>query len=209
MEHPDWSALMAAILADPDDDTVRLAAADFLDENGDGDRAAFIRLQCALARLEADERGETPEADELRKKERAFLGPLSLFRPLWAAETCPELVRMPPPASAGPSLAMPQVEGAYRLTWERGFVSKVRCPAVEWLRHGVAIRARQPVYEVALTDCYRAARDTWYEHLDALRGLRFVELASGGRVTVEWLRSWLPESNVFVSPSTGAGYQSS
>ncbi len=62
MTHPDWPAFLAAIVADPDDDTVRLVAADFLDENGHADRAAFIRVQVALARLEAPGSGESPEA---------------------------------------------------------------------------------------------------------------------------------------------------
>ncbi len=118
MDHPDWPAFMAAILADPDDDTVRLVAADFLEENGDPDRAAFVRIQCALARVDA----KSLEADALRKKERAFLGPYSTFRPLWSAEACPELVRI------GERM---HVEGVERLTWCRGFVERVTCPAAE------------------------------------------------------------------------------
>ncbi len=53
------AALQAAILADPDDDTARLAYADWLDENkpdrvpspaaGASARAEFIRVQCRLA----------------------------------------------------------------------------------------------------------------------------------------------------------------
>jgi uncharacterized protein (TIGR02996 family) len=47
-------AMLAAIAANPGDDTVRLAYADLLDERGRGDdhdhdRAALIRVQCALA----------------------------------------------------------------------------------------------------------------------------------------------------------------
>ena len=37
MDHPDWPAFIAAIVANPDDDTARLVAADFLEENGDAD----------------------------------------------------------------------------------------------------------------------------------------------------------------------------
>jgi uncharacterized protein (TIGR02996 family) len=39
----DRDALLAAILADPADDTVRLAFADWCEENGDHERAEFIR----------------------------------------------------------------------------------------------------------------------------------------------------------------------
>lgn len=44
-------ALLAAVLANPDDDLPRLVFADWLDENGDPDEARFIRSQIALATL--------------------------------------------------------------------------------------------------------------------------------------------------------------
>lgn len=46
---PTNPALEAAIIVHPGEDTPRLAYADWLDENGDPDRAAFIRVQCRLA----------------------------------------------------------------------------------------------------------------------------------------------------------------
>ena len=49
--YPINRALEAAIVASADDDTPRLAYADWLDENGDHDRAEFIRVQCRLADL--------------------------------------------------------------------------------------------------------------------------------------------------------------
>jgi uncharacterized protein (TIGR02996 family) len=45
----DRDALFAAILANPDEDTPRLALADWLDENGEAKHAAFIRKQIELA----------------------------------------------------------------------------------------------------------------------------------------------------------------
>ncbi len=59
----DEAALLRAICADPDEDTPRLAFADYLDENGNADRAAFIRGQVELATL-AD--------DSLHRREVAF-----------------------------------------------------------------------------------------------------------------------------------------
>jgi uncharacterized protein (TIGR02996 family) len=47
----DRDALFQAILAAPGDDAPRLVYADWLDENGDADRAEFIRVQCRMARL--------------------------------------------------------------------------------------------------------------------------------------------------------------
>ena len=54
----DRAALFAAILAQPDEDTPRLALADWFDEHGDTSdrrRAELIRAQCELSRLERDE----------------------------------------------------------------------------------------------------------------------------------------------------------
>src|SRR5262249_22683139 len=43
--------LLDAILADPDDDSLRRVYADWLDEHGEPERAEVIRLQLALANL--------------------------------------------------------------------------------------------------------------------------------------------------------------
>lgn len=47
----DYQALMAAILANPDDDAPRLAMADHLSESGHEARAEFIRVQIEIAAL--------------------------------------------------------------------------------------------------------------------------------------------------------------
>ncbi len=47
----DFEALLRAVFANPEEDTARLVFADFLEENGEGDRAALVRLQCEQARL--------------------------------------------------------------------------------------------------------------------------------------------------------------
>ena len=51
----DEPALLAVILAHPDEDTPRLIYADWLDENARPERAEFIRIQCA------------PDADEVQE----------------------------------------------------------------------------------------------------------------------------------------------
>ena len=50
----DETALLRAIAAHPDEDTPRLAYADFVEERGQTDRAAFIRGQIEYARLKDD-----------------------------------------------------------------------------------------------------------------------------------------------------------
>jgi uncharacterized protein (TIGR02996 family) len=54
---PDESALIAGIVATPDDDLPRLVYADWLDENGQSERARFIRVQCEIEKLRAEEAG--------------------------------------------------------------------------------------------------------------------------------------------------------
>jgi uncharacterized protein (TIGR02996 family) len=50
------AAFVAAIIADPDDDALRLVYADFLEQHGDAAdlaRAEFVRVQVTLAPLPA------------------------------------------------------------------------------------------------------------------------------------------------------------
>src|SRR5437762_6481710 len=51
MPPPGHEPLLNAIRAQPDDDVLRLAYADWLEENDDPERAAFVRVQCRLAAL--------------------------------------------------------------------------------------------------------------------------------------------------------------
>jgi uncharacterized protein (TIGR02996 family) len=69
----DRDALFQAVLHAPDDDAPRLVFADWLDENGEADRAEFIRVQCRLARLpfyEPDTSGLAGRAHELLVRHR-------------------------------------------------------------------------------------------------------------------------------------------
>ena len=66
---------IAAILESPDDDSIRLIYADWLDERGDP-RGEFIRVQCELARLI----GNTGHRQGLESRERELL---KSFRKEW------------------------------------------------------------------------------------------------------------------------------
>lgn len=68
MLDPTEAGLLRAIAQDHAENTPRLAYADWLDENGDAPRAAFIRVQCELAADVSDERRA-----ELRQRERELL----------------------------------------------------------------------------------------------------------------------------------------
>lgn len=72
------AGFVEAIRSSPGDDVPRLAAADWLDENGDPARAELIRVQCDLARMDvADERYpelHVRQLDLLAAHEREWLG---------------------------------------------------------------------------------------------------------------------------------------
>jgi uncharacterized protein (TIGR02996 family) len=102
-------ALLAAVLAEPDDDAPRLVYADWLDENGRPERATFIRLQIELARLAWYD----PRRDVLTRKATRLL---DLYQDDWVAE-------------------LPEIDG---ITWgpfSRGFVSGVTARNYEKFAH--------------------------------------------------------------------------
>lgn len=155
----DEAALLAAIIANPDDDTVRLVYADWLDENGRSERAEFIRVQIAVARTPADDQCAqcyavaekrqhtngpcrcTPELRSLRKRSR------ELHERIGYA-----VVNTPREWSVSMTLgAADDGDGTGRLSIRRGFVEWWRMPAAAWLEHGDAIRAAHPVTRVKLT----------------------------------------------------------
>jgi uncharacterized protein (TIGR02996 family) len=115
-------AFLQAILHEPDDDTHRLVYADWLDDHGDP-RGEFIRVQCELDRLGADdptrqvllERSETLQ----RRHSRAWAGDVD------------DLV------------------SAY--DYRRGFVECVRIDAVALLQHGDRLFELAPIRELHLT----------------------------------------------------------
>lgn len=123
----DHDAFMQAIIADPANDTPRLLYADWLEEQGDGERAEFIRMQCELANHPTHHKAET--GCPLRKRERELLAGgikdvpghmLAMPRPEWV---CPG-IKM---------LTMAPQCGDCRWTFTRGFVSEIRMPIEFWM----------------------------------------------------------------------------
>src|SRR5579883_578433 len=64
-----FESLLAAVIANPEDDVLRLAFADWFEENGQSERAEFIRVQIERARLQADD----PRQSELMHREIVLL----------------------------------------------------------------------------------------------------------------------------------------
>ena len=78
MPPPGYEPFLRAICADPEDDTVRLVYADWLDENDRPDEAELIRVQLELAAIGERERrlaswlGDNPHVRRLETREAAL-----------------------------------------------------------------------------------------------------------------------------------------
>lgn len=121
----DGDALLAAILANPDDDTARLVYADWLQEHGDEDRAAFIRLQIERERL-------TPNVarfGSLAREERL------LFARQKAEWQLPVRALMPSAV----------------VQFRRGFIEEVTVQAAHFARNGAEALRLEPVRSVRVT----------------------------------------------------------
>jgi uncharacterized protein (TIGR02996 family) len=81
MAASDEEALLQAVWAEPDDDAPRLVYADWLEENGQPERAQLIRVQCELARPGvAESRGRLLRPEQVRL--------LTLYRTHWLPDGC-------------------------------------------------------------------------------------------------------------------------
>lgn len=117
-----YEGLLQAIRETPDDDTPRLILSDWLDENGEAERAELIRIQCLLARLPTDHE----RRPELEARER---GLLLLNEQAWAQL----------PAS---------VEGHF----QRGFLEKVIASPLHLLHQAYPILESGHVRDLTLRD---------------------------------------------------------
>jgi uncharacterized protein (TIGR02996 family) len=133
----DGELLLRAILDQPKEETPRLVYADWLEENGQPERAEFIRVQVEIAGW-----GTTPPADaeEWVRRERELLWGHGLKWALPATE-----VHHSGPTGVGPSAG--HILGFF----SRGFLSHVTCSWPDWRAHADAILAAQPVERVRLT----------------------------------------------------------
>ena len=120
----DDTAFLRRIAEVPDDDAPRLLYADWLEERGDP-RGSFIRVQCALARLPADD----PRRHDLEQAERHLL---AAHAAAWAGDL------------AG------RVSG---WRFRRGFVEEVTLAAEAFLEHGPHLLPESMVRTVRLYDC--------------------------------------------------------
>lgn len=156
----DGDALLAAILAHPDEDVPRLAYADWLDEHGGAaarDRAEFVRAQVELARVPPEVAARWPQRVlELKAREKVLL---TLNGMRWLD---------PLSARGGP------LDGTdFHAQFRRGFVEVVWMPASRFAARAPALFALAPVRELRVT--HTSLNDlsdlVWGEHFPRLNAL--------------------------------------
>ena len=159
----DRELLDRAVLAHPDEDTPRLALADWLDEHGtsreDGARATFIRAQIDLHNGTAPECGRrwggSRTSAGLREPARnCRCKECELIRRERAA--CRGFVRKWERAAIEPVTTRrpnndPGINYAWPFVWfRRGFPESLWIDAEDFMRHAGALLSRSPVTEVRL-----------------------------------------------------------
>jgi uncharacterized protein (TIGR02996 family) len=143
---------LRALLAQPDDDTLRLAMADWLDENDDPARAEFIRVQVELAR--GVEERERQNALEKRQSELLNTHEHEWVRPI------AQVLDTKPGEWGG-------------WVFRRGFVEYFHLPAPIVNRHGEKLSKLTPVRELFLRPCTSASvvtlcKKAWLRSVTAL-----------------------------------------
>lgn len=122
------ASFLASIIAAPDDDGPRLIFADWLEEQGERERAEFIRVQCELAKGNdfGGGRGYAAHREALRRRERELM--------------------------SGPACWVGiDTTAIWPIEFSRGFVESIQCSWSDWLTHADAIRAATPLRKVRLT----------------------------------------------------------
>jgi uncharacterized protein (TIGR02996 family) len=160
----DGDALFRAICEEPWEDTPRLVYADWLEENGQPERAEFIRLQIELAAIPRDKRYGTPQekrADELElawdpTERQVKLKVAKKPRKSWSAD-------------------LPKGEGLEWSTWyARGFRHVVTFSSMKAVKkHADAVFVAAPVENVTIKRLQPAQIAPllalpWVERLSAL-----------------------------------------
>lgn len=172
----DGPHLLAAILAAPADDHVRLVYADCLQELGDEARAEFIRVQCRIAQIQqtcgcgacVKRRGggqhhngkcaiDDWQDDGVKLRRREY--------ELWQ-QHLPTAVDWGLPVPAGPVgwqvTPRPDTRAPAPVAiLARGFVAHVTCSAADWIAHADAICAAHPVTRVRLTTCWHPLQSVY------------------------------------------------
>jgi len=150
------AAFLRSIVNDPDDDAPRLIYADWLDEQGDADRAEFIRLQVRLFRMSVND----PNYKSMHERSYELSQPHHVE---WVNR-------------------LPQFEHVHWESFERGFISAVQFTEPDaYFHHAAKVLYAAPIQELRLHRFYwpEACRLGESEHL---KGIRILDLNDGNRI---------------------------
>lgn len=162
--------LLQAIRNEPHDEGLRLIAADWLEENGEAERAEFIRVEMELAtRHRSFLWDQGTEAYLLERREH-----------LWACHAGREWI------NHDPQLLL-LAEGAYQ--YQLGFIDSLTCTSEQWLAAGDKALQVQPLRDVLLTTklpvTWGRQRDTRKWEVSLRSGFRFARAVVSQGVPVE------------------------
>ena len=154
LESPEWLAVLSEVLRDPSDDTPRLAAADWLAENGHHDRAEFIRAQVELDRMVIPNR-----CQKAVKQFQASCGSVKCqpcSESLLAASRrdnllmrCNRLLGIASNQQAWCGFPLPS--RSCQIRFARGFVDVIMLQVADFLSHAAAMFRAEPIAHVGLT----------------------------------------------------------
>lgn len=161
----DDAAFLAKIIANRGDDAPRLVYADWLEEHGHGERAEFIRLQCALHSYQREREWleQMPASQWTGDKDTGIL--LLRLEPLVSrhlklchlyVQECGKWSREFVDGILGKNWL--QMSSMWQWYFARGFVSEVTIPWSDWLAHADAILAVTPLERLELA--------TWPDPID-------------------------------------------
>jgi len=159
----DWAHWLAAIRTEPGCDTLRLQAADWLEEHGDPLRAEFIRVQCG-AHSEGRENALLNHVFGYRY----WLQELGFGGPSWGHwHTLP----------GTPTFADDLIE-CTRIVFRRGFPQELHCTLTAWPMLRLDLVHRQPICTVALSLTTAMTVGDWWKIAHELRHFERVELGA-------------------------------
>ena len=140
-------AFLRRICETPEEDAVRLVYADWLDENGQPERAEFIRVQCEIERSPSF---AAPGVCPLRRREGELWNFGSPDHWAVGADAFPfeHVIR----CIDAETISKVNSAGYDPIViYRRGFPDQLTCTAEDWLTHADAIAAAHPVTKVTLT----------------------------------------------------------
>jgi uncharacterized protein (TIGR02996 family) len=165
----DDATFFRAICDDPDDDTLRLVYADFLQESSDPvrlARAEFIHVQCELAYLPSND----PRWPALQEREDALL---AAYRRAWNGPVHRRL-------HAGPLRGQVRSRRGLIRGWRyrRGFIAEVTAHATVVIQHADELLALGPLERLRVREAHGSLAALLAAPL--LAGVRELDLSNNG-----------------------------